>query len=440
MKVKRHLTKKRILQSKVWAILACVLIPSFLLVLFSTLVRAEEFQEVPGAQECKRLASPQDVIDCALSNHPEAQRAKLSNLQAENLESAASQRPNPEIGGKSVFGKSLGDNVINHEVNLAHTVELGGKRGARIDKALAEKETVAASSQRSREEVLLETLHGLYRLRQIQDELHTLDEALQTFSRIQRQFRSRPRRTPEQEVSLAVFDVAEGDYQLRRAALEAELATHTREIELAIGRSFDPTPNVLPPKRTKWPTFSEEKTPTIFKGSAMNSVRAGLKLAEAELSVAQSLSWPNFKIGPSFESQTSGPFTFQTYGVNLSFELPLFQINGGGRAVARAGLDLAERSVLLKERELSNQRKILLKKYSLSVKAVEASLSHAELEKKHRNTDALFARGIIPSSLVIEAHRQIVDFTKNQNEQELSALEALWQIYVLEGRAFEEKL
>ncbi len=438
--MKLHLTTKQALRSKIWAILACILIPSFILLFFANVVRAESDATAPPSQACSRLASPQDVIDCALSNHPEAQRARLSNQQAENLEDAASQRPNPEIAGKSVFGSSLGDDVINHELNLAHTVELGGKRGARMDKALAEKETVAASSQRSREEVLLETLHSLYRLRQIQAELHTLDEALETFGRIQRQFRSRPRRTPEQEVSLGVFDIAEGDYQLRRAALEVELATHTREIELATGREFEPSGNVLPPKRKSWPKLQDETAPASFKGSAMNSVRAGLKLAEAELSVAQSLSWPNLKIGPSFESQTSGPFTFQTYGVNLSFELPIFQINGGGRAVARTGLDLAERSLTLRERELSNQRKILLQKYDFSVKAVQTSLTHSELEKKHRSTDALFARGIIPSSLVIEAHRQIVDFTKNQNEQELSALEALWKIYVLEGRAFEEKL
>lgn len=438
--MKSNLTTKEFLRNRIWAILACFLIPSLFLLFFSTVVRADESADGPMPETCKRISTPQDVVDCALANHPEAQRARLSNVQADNLESAASQRPNPEFGGKSVYGKSLGDTVLNHELNLAVPIELGGKRGARMEKALAEKDTVAASSQRSREEVLLETMRSLYRIRQAKDELHTLDEALETFGRIQRQFRSRPRRTPEQEVSLGVFDVAEGDYQLRRAALETELATHVREVELAIGRSFEPSEGVLPARRKTWPGMNEKVPVTTFKGSAMNSARAGLKLAEAELSVAQSLSWPTLRIGPSFESQTSGPFTFQTYGVNLSFELPLFQINGGGRAVARTGLDLAERSLSLREREVSNQRKVLLLKYENSVKAIEASFSHKELEKKHRSTDALFARGIIPSSLVIEAHRQIVDFTKNQNEQELSALEALWQLYILEGRAFEEKL
>lgn len=438
--MKPNSTTKEFLQSRIWAVLACVLIPSLVLLFLATVARADEERSEQTPEACKRLASAQDVLDCALANHPEAQRARLSNLQADNFESAASQRPNPELGGKSVYGKSLGDTVLNHEVSLSVPIELGGKRGARMEKALAEKDTVTASSQRSREEVLLATLHALYRIRQAKDELHTLDEALETFGRIQRQFRSRPRRTPEQEVSLGVFDVAEGDYQLRKAALETELATHTLEIELAIGREFQPIDAVLPVKRRSWPRMNNNLPVASFKGSAMNSARAGLKLAEAELSVAQSLSWPALRLGPSFESQTSGPFTFQTYGLNLLFELPLFQINGGGRAVARTGLDLAERSLSLREREVANQRKVLLIRYENAVRAIEASFSHKELERKHRSTDALFSRGIIPSSLVIEAHRQIVDFTKNQNEQELSALEALWQLYVLEGRAFEEKL
>lgn len=391
------------------------------------------------AADCK-LNSPQDVVDCALANHPDAQRAALTSQQAEEFESLASQRPNPELSGRSVFGKSLGDYILNHEMSLAHTLELGGKRGSRIDKALAEKDSVVASSLRSKEEALLETIRGLFRIRQLKDELHTLEEALETFSRIQKQFRSRLRRTPEQEVSLGVFDLAAGDYQLRKASLESELSNRIREIELSIGRDFQPSEKLLPLRKKNWPEMNDKIPVTLFNGSTMGLARAGLKLAEADLSVAQSLSWPNVKIGPTFESQTTGSLTNQAIGVNLSFELPLFQMNGGGRAVAQRGLDLAQRSLFLREQEVLNQRKALLTKYSNAVKALEASLSHHDLDKKHKNADVLFARGIIPSSLVIEAHRQLVDFTKNRNEQELSALESLWGLYILEGRAFGEKL
>lgn len=419
---------------------AAMTAPFLLFLLFATVARAENSVSSSIARICPNLNVPQDVIDCALANHPEAQRAQFSAVQSENLESAAGQRPNPEVSGKSVFGSSLGDSVVNNELGLAHTFEIGGKRGARIDQASAQRKSVLANSQRSREQVLLETIHGLYRLRQIRAELRVLDEALDTFSRIQRFFRARPRRTPEQEVSLGVFGLAEGDYQLRKAALEVELTTHKKELELALGQEFEPSTNLLPPKKTYWPKITGERMASTFNGSAMNAERAGLRLAEADLAVAQSLSWPNLKVGPSFESQSSGPLSFQTYGFNLSLELPLLQINGGNKALARAGRDMAERSLSLKERELSNQRTILLQKYTRLVKAVETSLPQEDLERKHRNTDALFARGIIPSSLVIEAHRQLVDYTKSQNEQELAAVEALWQIYILEGRAFEEKL
>jgi cobalt-zinc-cadmium efflux system outer membrane protein len=389
---------------------------------------------------CERLLTPDDVVGCALSYHPEAQRAKLANLQAEKLKDIASQRPNPELGGKSVFGNSLGDYVVSHEINLAVPLELGGKRGSRIERALAEQDSVAANAQRSREEVLVDTIRHLYRLRQIQAELDTINEALSTFAKIQRQFLSRPRRTPEQEVSLSVFGLAEGDYKLRKAALETENATIKRSLELAVGREFQPSSGLLPPKQTNWPKLQADLAPTSFTGSSIKSAKAGLKLAEAELSVAQSLSWPTLRVGPSIQSQTQGPFTYQAYGLNLSFELPIFQFNGGGRAYAERGLEFAEKSLSIREKEIFTQRGILLQKYANSVKAIQNTLSGTEVERKHQSAEALFLRGIIPSSLVIEAHRQIVEFTKSQNEQELSAIEAMWGVYILEGRAFGEKL
>ena len=62
------------------------------------------------------------------------------------------------------------------------------------------------------------------------------------------------------------------------------------------------------------------------------------------------------------------------------------------------------------------------------------------MEKKHKNMESLFERGLIQSSLIIEAHRQMADFTESVNEQELRAVEALWSIYALEGRIPQEGL
>lgn len=105
--------------------------------------------------------------------------------------------------------------------------------------------------------------------------------------------------------------------------------------------------------------------------------------------------------------------------------------------MANAGLMRAEQSLELRKRELGQQRKILLNQYQKSSKALKESVSLTDIEKKHKSVERQFERGVISSSLVIEAHRQMVDFTKSQNELELNALESLWRLKALDGSLFE---
>jgi len=284
------------------------------------------------------------------------------------------------------------------------------------------------------------TLTTLYRLRQIQAELHVLDEALDTFTRIQKLFKSRPKLAPEQQVSIGVFQLAEGDYKFRLAALSTEETALLKQLSFALGQTFSPSTNLLPPKKKDWVEPDTLQKAWPLRGSAIKAPQVGLKLAEAELELAKSESWPNVMIGPTVESQTQGPFTYQTYGLNLSFALPLFQVNGGGRAFAYRGIDRAEVVLQAAQRGLNTEREILFQKYKNAVVALKSAVSTAEMERRHHDLERLFNRGMINSQLVIEAHRQMVDFTKSQNEQELSAIEALYSIYRLEGRLFEERL
>ncbi len=393
-----------------------------------------------AATGCGTLNKPRDVIECALKNHPEMRQAAAALSQGDELDAVASQRPNPELSTKAVTGKTLGDTVVNLEANLSHTIELGGKRGARIEKAAAERETIATSYLKEKEEVFLGTLTTLYRLRQIQAELHVLDEALDTFTRIQKLFKSRPKLAPEQQVSIGVFQLAEGDYKFRLAALSTEETALLKQLSFALGQTFSPSTNLLPPKKKDWVEPDTLQKAWPLRGSAIKAPQVGLKLAEAELELAKSESWPNVMIGPTVESQTQGPFTYQTYGLNLSFALPLFQVNGGGRAFAYRGIDRAEVVLQAAQRGLNTEREILFQKYKNAVVALKSAVSTAEMERRHHDLERLFNRGMINSQLVIEAHRQMVDFTKSQNEQELSAIEALYSIYRLEGRLFEERL
>lgn len=392
-----------------------------------------------SAEPCEQIASGEDILRCALEVHPDLQRSQVLIQQTQSLRDAAAQIPNPELGSRATFGSNLGDDIMDTEINLAQPLELGGKRGSRIERALAEKEVAHSRVLRTREEVTLSILQWLHRLRQAKAEMATFDEALSTFYRIERQFKSRPRLNPEQEVSIGIFQLAEGDYQLRKAELEIEIETIQKTIELIIRRKLSKLDAIIPKKRAEWPHLSPIPELIEIGGSSIKGAQAQLQLAQAELSVQKSLSWPDLRVGPSFTYQTQGALSYYTVGFNVSLPLPIFNQNGGGRAYARRGMELAERSLNLTHYQLRNERDILVNRYTKSVAAIKSAISSKEVERRHRSTEALFARGLLPSSLVIEAHRQIVDFTKSQNEHELEALQALWKVYILDGNFSELK-
>ncbi|MBK8870231.1 MAG: hypothetical protein IPN19_04055 [Elusimicrobia bacterium] len=128
----------------------------------------------------------------------------------------------------------------------------------------------------------------------------------------------------------------------------------------------------------------------------------------------------------------------QSLGGTLSMDLPLYQRNQGARALARNEARRSEVSLAQRERELSAQWTTWLDVYQDAVASLRGMPTLEQMEKKHQGMESLFERGLIQSALIIEAHRQMTDFTESFNAQELRALEALWSVYVLQGRALEE--
>lgn len=372
-------------------------------------------------------ASPQDVLDAALSRHPEVRTAEARLRQAVAAEGTAAQRPNPELEGKATFASGAEDS----EASLLHTLELGGKRRARRELAGAERAVAEAGLLAAKEEVALRTVGSLYRLRQARAELRLLDETLSAFRRIQRQLRSRPRLAPEQEVSLAVFDLAQRDARLRRASLEAEEA----EL-LAWLRPVAAGEPSLPERRAAWPAL-----PEASEGSAsVLAARAAALAARGELSQARGQAWPDLKLGPSLSREKDDGGTRSTYGVGFSVPLPLFQRNAAGRKQAKLGVEAAQLSLEQLTAALKAEREAEAARYTAAVKALAEASSDEAFESTHKTVEDLAARGLIPSSLVIEAHRQLFDFTKDLHEAELAAVQALWRIHALDGRILQEKL
>ncbi|MDO8519846.1 MAG: TolC family protein [Deltaproteobacteria bacterium] len=390
---------------------------------------------LPAVETACVIASTQDILACALKNHPDIIRSETAAERDHMLVKMARQRPNPEITSKVVTGTNDSPVNLATETTLFHTLELGWKRGARIHQARALGELADAGLLETREEVSFNMVLALNRLRQIRAEKEFLAEAVSTFGKIIRQFKSRSLLPPEQEISLSVFEVARGDYELQKNVLlddERELITF---VELGTGTSFDKIKKFLPNPKKRWPEIVDKAGEG--KASAIQKAEAELKKAKASLQAARRDIWPDMKMGPTVETEKRGRETEWIAGGSVSFPIPLLSLNSGTRAFARLDRAQAKSGLETVLKKTAFERANALQRYRASV----ADLSRVKTGlEKHRRIEALFEKGFVSSPLVIEAHRQLIDTTKNIHQREIVALEALWRIYIIDGTVFGEKI
>lgn len=387
---------------------------------------------------CVSVKSAQDVLECAVSNHPDVQVSAANLKRDQALKKIAKQVPNPEIEAKVLGGHEGSDAVVNTEINLAQTIELGGKRKNRFKQAVATANLTQAELLESKELTALNAVLSLYRLRQIRSELAALQEGMATFHSIIGQFKGRPRLTPEQEVSSTVFKLASDDYNLKKAGLIQEQTSLLKFLELATGLPVSTIQKYLPPRKSRWPKFDS------YQGGGRNSALAKTEaqkaIAEANTKLAKSNAWPDFKLGPSFETQSGIPGNNTVVGGNVSLALPILSTNRGGIDFAKRDTYRANLTHELTFIKNENERQRSLLRYRTALQTLVQLKSNGSFQTEHKNMESLYEQGLVSSSLVIETHRQIYEITAAINEQELTAVDALWRLYILDGSLADAKL
>lgn len=376
--------------------------------------------------QCAATRSPQALLDCAMANDPAVREAEARKRQAEAGVSSTRQRPNPDLETKGTWG----DGASQVEIDLVQTVETGGKRSSRVARARAEEQEAGADLGAARSEAALNAAAALYRLRQAQDELALVEEGLHTFSRIGTQLRSRPRLLPEQEVSRSIFELAEADYTLRQGSLQAERLGLIKSLEASTGVSLSTATLDLPPAKQEWPAIPDAGA---FQGPESLHSKAALAAAGADANAARGASWPDLRLGPSFQHQSSEGQTQRMLGLNLGLSLPLYHRNKAGRERARRGEEAAALSAASIQARLQAERAAEKAKYEAAVAALKLATGRKQLRSQHERVEDFFQRGLISSSLVIEAHRQMLEFARSRHEQELTAIRALWRIRAIDG-------
>lgn len=407
---------------------------SFFVVLFLCLVGSRAFAEL----KCTTPTTYIDLINCAESLSPEVQNAQLEVDRSKALIEAAGQWRNPELSTETFQGKVGGENQEETDISLGVPIELGGKISARKDVARGGLSFAEAKLYETRAKVRSQVLLKLHRLRQVIHEQQIADEAIRTFTKLIGQYAKRPGLSPEQQISYSVYQLSKSDYELKRSSTVEEIVGLDAFFKLNLGMSTEQMKAALPSSPKTWPKIGTSENPRPSPKQQL--LQAELDTAKAELSLAQSEAWPTVTVGPSMKMQKEAGQSNNMIGVNVSLPLPLFNVNGGARAAAAAGVKLNENRREIGLREQALRREELRNVYEQSVQSMSGSLSHDEIEKRHRDAESLFTKGVVPSALVIEAHRTSFELEKTRHERELRALEALLDLYTIDGNILEVNL
>lgn len=398
----------------------------YLIVFFATLFLPLRAQAEPACA----VNSHASLVACLEANALERQ-ALEKNWQAEqNLTGIAKQWPNPELGVESVH-----HDADNSETTASLLFPLPiGRRSAEISGAEASVAKATDQKTLTLANHHLETALRLYRLSHLRSEIAIAEESIATYEKIVEQFQRKPALSPEHQVSLSVFRMAASDSELRLVSLQSEEDSLYRTIEASSGISRETVEKNLPARRTSWPA-----PPPNGPAAASLPVKIALSERNYALSLlngANAAAWSEIKVGPALKFTKQSGAQEKFFGVALSLPLPLFNWNGPAKAFAQDKLAETEISLALAERNAVSQRAALVNKYEKLKAALQKSLGPKTIQRNHEEIERLFFRGLVPSSLVIEAHRQLFELEQRRNESEREALESLGQIQIMDGGSF----
>ena len=382
-----------------------------------------------AAAECKQLTTANEVVKCIVSNHSKVQ---LSRSNIDSLAKAvdlASQQPNPELEFEGTLNNqgSLSSNIA-----VLHTFELGGKQSARVDVAKKERELLQASLLDLKDKIAIQSVIDLYKYRQLEQEEKILDEIIESFSHISKKFSQAGRLDPQNTISEAIFNIALDESLMSKNSLSNEKLTIRNRIEMGIGRRITLNRGHLPKIVKKWPVIQFRE----ILGAEIAKAKNEIEYRMAKYALEKSKSSPDILIGPKIELDDKD---FRV-GIALSLPLPLYQRNEGGKAKALAEIATSELGFNLIESNLKRQRKHLYELYKQISKKYSQSLSNNRIMKRHNELHNLSKRGIVSPALIIELHRQVLEYHKNLHQLELEGVIAYWKIAAIEGRISQETL
>lgn len=396
-----------------------------------TSARSRYFDPVQGT-------SSEDLVRRALASNGELAAVRIEIEKARARVRQAGLRPNPTLDVEQTTGRFTGSaGERETSIGVALPLELGGKRGRRIDLARAELEAVDAEvadrERRLTSEVRHNYAEALAALRELDtmENLNRLD--LQTTRFVQA--RVNEGESPPLELNLLMVEVDR--LRSRRALVEGRLNASLLRLQsiagIPPGEPIRLREDLTAPSLPGPPASLDASIEIALRSRPdLRLARLNEEVAEAGLKLARSLSAPEVT---AFTRFTLSRSTFddtpvgvlrdrdKLLTVGLSVGLPVFNRNQGGKAEAVAAISQARTRREFLETVVRAEVRSAYLRYAAAQSAV-ATFEQGVIARSNANINvirAAYELGEFRISELINEQRRLLDsereFTEALTEQ-----------------------
>ncbi len=383
------------------------------------------------AQACPAPTQLDDILDCLKNSHYLVQLKDHGMRNAENLDQVMGQRPNPVLDVQTVHSSSSRQT----QIILSQQLDLGGKLSALRSQGkllYSLSQTEKAATQEDVIEAVLLNVHHLVHLRETlavnQQVLASLDTVTGALGR-------RPVLSPDQEASKVNFELQKAEVNNSIALLEDQEEQVLLFFYLNGGYSKEQILGVMDDHYHR-PEIS------VAASTSFNLMKLGLevKLAKEELSVQKASIWEGISVGPMYMDDKLDELGSKLYGVAFTMPIPVWQMNGAGKARAQTALANSQRQFELFQKKESAEKDSLVKRIEQLKTSLALIPARAKLAESHRRVEKLYSQGLIPSPIYLDSHRMWRDVTASKLELEERILQLTIEHHRLNGQLNEVHL
>lgn len=331
----------------------------------------------------------------------------------------ANELPNPELNWQFGYGRFLGDEVWQNQVNLSQPILFGGKRNAKYNLAQKENNITELKAHEKKIEIVNEILKKFTQVKSLLLEIELSNDAYLTLKKSISLYKTKPRLDPEQKTALYLLEMNMEQVDSNITKLKYEKLDVLAKIQALALKKIS-----MSELEAKILTSEDPKFENNFKikGGEI-TLHKRIRQSELEYRAAQyryevAYSWPDFKIGPSVTQQNQAGLQQYLVGFNVTFGIPVFNLNGANRENRKALLKSYEITKNVLDLQYEVELETNLNKFNETLAKYSSLPTPNVVLKKVTEIGKLLERGLISVTSFIEVKRSTLEYIKSRHEMQ----------------------